>query len=80
MANWFTQFPTLPTSRLVLDAMSDQDVDDIFAIFSNPDVIRHYDVELFHNKAEAEHLIHYFQTRFEKHQAIRWADHRVALL
>ncbi|XOV78500.1 MAG: GNAT family N-acetyltransferase [Aestuariibacter sp.] len=53
--------------------MSNEDVDDIFAIFSDPDVIQHYDVELFRSKAEAEHLIHYFQTRFEKHQAIRWA-------
>lgn len=73
MANWFQSFPELRTERLTLDMMSEQDSDDIFAIFSNPEVIQHYDVEIFQSRSEAEHLIHYFQTRFEKHQAMRWA-------
>lgn len=73
MANWFSTFPTLTTARLTLNALTENDGDDIFSIFSDPDVIEHYDVELFKDKSEAEHLIHYFQTRFEQHHAIRWA-------
>lgn len=73
MADWFTNFPEIKTKRLTLDELRENDINEIFAIFSDPDVIQHYDVEQFKSPSEAEHLIHYFQSRFDKNQAIRWA-------
>lgn len=66
-------FPTLSSERLVLDQLAPTDAADIFDIFSDPEVVRHYDVELFKEPEEGANLIEYFQARFDSDTGIRWA-------
>lgn len=66
-------FPIIETPRLILDQLTIQDRASLFAIFSDPDVIRHYDVEQFTHIDEADHLISYFAAKFENDSGIRWA-------
>ncbi|MDN3483782.1 GNAT family N-acetyltransferase [Pseudoalteromonas sp. APC 3224] len=66
-------FPILETERLELNEITSSDVDAIFTIFSNPDVIEYYDTSVFTAKEQAEKLISLFTSRFEKGLGIRWA-------
>jgi ribosomal-protein-alanine N-acetyltransferase len=45
----------------------------VFAIFSDPKIIEHYDVERFKTIDEADQLIEYFDARFDSNTGIRWA-------
>jgi ribosomal-protein-alanine N-acetyltransferase len=54
------EFPTLETTRLLLNRFTKEDREPLFAIFSDPDIIEHYDVERFKKINEADQLIAYF--------------------
>lgn len=66
-------FPIIETSRLLLNRLTKQDREPLFAIFSDPNVIEYYDVELFKSIDEADRLIEYFDARFESDTGVRWA-------
>lgn len=68
-----TPFPEIRTARLLLNQLSKSDRDAVFSIFSDPDVIEHYDVERFKAVEEADRLVEYFDARFESDTGIRWA-------
>lgn len=65
--------PVLQSERLLLDSLLPEDSKNIFAIFSDPEVIRHYDVEQFKDPAEGLNLIEYFDARFKSGTGARWA-------
>ena len=67
------EFPVLTTDRLKLDELKAHDQQAIFALFSDPEVTAHYDVETFQKPAEAERLIDYFSSSFTNNTGIRWA-------
>lgn len=67
------EFPILTSQRLKLDSLTELDIDDVFAIFSDPRVIEHYDVEKFRDKREAKELIDYFAQLHSRNGGIRWA-------
>jgi ribosomal-protein-alanine N-acetyltransferase len=67
------EFPVLETPRLLLNRLTKNDCEPLFRIFSDPDVIRHYDVERFQTMDEAQQLIAYFDARFDSNTGIRWA-------
>ncbi len=67
------KFPKLYTERLCLDQLSEKDSKEVFTIFSDPDVVAHYDIERFNEPAEALQLVQYFRSRFEDKTGIRWA-------
>ena len=67
------EFPTLETTRLLLNRLTTDDREPLFAIFSDPDIIEHYDVERFKKVNDADQLIAYFDARFDSDTGIRWA-------
>jgi hypothetical protein len=54
------ELSTLETVRLLLNRLTKDDREPLFAIFSDPDIIEHYDVERFKKINKAEQLITYF--------------------
>lgn len=66
-------FPVFETQRLSLSPLREHDTEAIFQLFSDPEVIRYYDLDVFENREQAKKLIHLFQQRFEQSQGIRWA-------
>ncbi|MFT6776785.1 MAG: ribosomal-protein-alanine N-acetyltransferase [Paraglaciecola sp.] len=67
------EFPIIETPRLSLNRLSADDREPLFAIFSDPKIIKHYDVERFKTIDEADRLIAYFDARFDSNTGIRWA-------
>ena len=67
------EFPIIKTQRLLLDKLTKDDREPLFSIFSDPKIIEHYDVERFKTIGEADHLIEYFDARFDSNTGIRWA-------
>jgi len=65
-------FPELETDRLILRRIMPEDEADIFAIFSNPEVTRFYDLDTFTDRTQARDLIERHQTQFEKDAGVRW--------
>lgn len=65
-------FPVLETERLILRRITAEDEADLFAIFSNPEVTRYYDLDTFTDRAQARELIGRHQIQFEKEASIRW--------
>ena len=71
--DFFARFPILETSNLLLRELDLEDVDDVFAIFSDPDVTRYYDLDVFVDRQQAEELVQRFRSRYEHGIGLRWA-------
>ena len=69
-------FPELATKRLKLTRITLDDARSVFELFSNPQVVAFYDLEIFNTHDQATKLIELFQTRFESFAGIRWAIRR----
>ncbi|QKE72603.1 GNAT family N-acetyltransferase [Arthrobacter citreus] len=66
------EFPILETERLFLVQITQKNVDEIYSIFSNKEVIKYYGMDPFTEKDQAVKMIDSFQTRFENQQGMRW--------
>ena len=75
-------FPTLHTDRLTLRALTPADVDDLFALFADPAVMRYWSRPPMTERAEAQALLDGAIHAFEQGESFRWglqlhADPRV---
>ena len=66
-------FPVLKTNRLILNELLTEDKQALFEIYSDPEVVRYYDLEGFTQHSQAEKLIDLFNKRFNQSLGIRWA-------
>lgn len=66
-------FPILETERLILSEITDSDISAVFALFSNEDVVKYYDLQKLEEFAQAEKLVSLFKSRFDSETGIRWA-------
>lgn len=69
----FATFPVLETERLTLRAATLDDVDAIFAIMSDPRVMRYFGALPISSPAEAIQRVNGFQAAFQEQSGIRWA-------
>lgn len=67
------KFPTLKTDRLQLCQLTPRHRKDLYEIFSDPEVIKYYDLDAFTQLSQADDLIQIFQSRFDQSLGIRWA-------
>ena len=68
----FASFPEIETERLLLREIVPEDVEQIFAIFSDQKVVEHYDLYSYSEVDQAQELIDFFDESFELERAIRW--------
>lgn len=68
----FRQFPILETEDLKLREVAAADVSSVFSIFSDPEVVRFYDLSVFDSPNQAAEMINRWRFRFEKREAVRW--------
>jgi ribosomal-protein-alanine N-acetyltransferase len=66
-------FPIIRTERLVLREIVMSDVNDVFACFSDDDVIRYLDFHSFREIDAAKGFVRRMSWGFEKKEIIRWA-------
>lgn len=64
--------PRLETDRLKLRAIFPQDELGVFTLFSDPDVVKFYEFEVFREPRQAQTLIQQFTQWFQQDQAVRW--------
>ena len=64
--------PTINTSRLSLRAISAEDVDDFYAVYSNPEVMRYWSTPPLANRDAAGKLINEIHEGFERHELLKW--------
>jgi ribosomal-protein-alanine N-acetyltransferase len=69
----FRTFPTLYTDRLVLRQVRDDDIDEIFTLRSNVDVMKFLDRPLVQSKAEAGMFLTRIAESLEQQVGITWA-------
>jgi len=67
------KFPVLKTDRLLLSELNLADVPFVYALFSDKQVVRYYDLEAFKDESQASALINLFKARFDNLEGIRWA-------
>jgi len=67
------QFPNLTTSRLTLTQLNSHDSKALFDIFSDKEVVKFYDIEVYNSQEQALKLIEFFNARFIDAIGIRWA-------
>ncbi|PGL68865.1 GNAT family protein [Bacillus sp. AFS055030] len=65
-------FPILETERLSLMQITQKNVDEVFSIFSNKELMKFYGMDPFTEKDQAVKMIDSFQTRFENQQGMRF--------
>lgn len=66
-------FPHFKTPSLTLDALSLGDSEALLSIFSQPDVVKYYDIEAFSSVEQSSELINFFNQRYVDGLGIRWA-------
>jgi len=65
--------PVIQTNRLYLDAISDQDIEALYDLFSQKQVVKYYDLPAFTSIDQAHKLRHLDKQRIETGTGIRWA-------
>lgn len=70
--NLFDAFPEIETDNLILREIMPEDRDAVFAIFSDDEVTRYYDLATMRKRKEADELIDFFDERFASESMIRW--------
>jgi ribosomal-protein-alanine N-acetyltransferase len=68
----WTRLPQITTSRLALRPVSETDTDALFAIFSNPEVMRYWSTPPLPDRAAATGLFEEIQNGFRQHKALKW--------
>lgn len=68
----FNLFPQLITERLVLREITAQDVESIYKLLSDPEVVKYDTFELFTDIKQASNLIEWFSEEFRRERAIFW--------
>ncbi|MEZ4673869.1 MAG: GNAT family protein [Caldilineaceae bacterium] len=68
----FDAFPEIETDSLILREIMPEDSEAIYAIFSDAEVTRYYDLVTMKRREEADELIDFFDQRFETESMIRW--------
>jgi len=66
-------FPILTSSRLILDETKPADAKDIFEVFSDKDVVKFYDFDVFNHQSEANELINDDLQKYQNDTHLRWA-------
>lgn len=69
----FSSFPILKTERLLLRAITFEDVDAIFRIMNNPQVTRFFGHVPMQTRSEAVQRVEGIQAAFREQRGIRWA-------
>ncbi|MDN4608551.1 GNAT family N-acetyltransferase [Sporosarcina highlanderae] len=69
-------FPTLETDRLLLRELTNEDIEGIFACFSNEDVTRFYGQETLKSIEEAKKIVEFFSKSYIEKRGIRWGIER----
>ena len=68
----FTHFPSLTTNRLLLRQIQPQDVEALFATFSDEEAMQFYGHEPHRSLDDTRALIEQIQARYARQEAIRW--------
>lgn len=68
----FEVFPHIETPRLILRELQREDAGAVFRIFSDPEVMKYYDMDIFTSIEQAEALIERQRHRFEQKERFRW--------
>jgi [ribosomal protein S5]-alanine N-acetyltransferase len=66
------QLPTINTTRLSLRTISPADVDDFYAVYSNPEVMRYWSTPPLANLEAASTLIREINEGIERHDILKW--------
>jgi RimJ/RimL family protein N-acetyltransferase len=66
------QLPTINTTRLSLRSISEADVDDFYAVYSNPEVMRYWSTPPLASKDAAIQLISEIHQGIERHDILKW--------
>ena len=64
--------PTIKTSRLSLRSISAADVDDIYEIFSNVEVMRYWSTPPLPSRDAASKLVAEIHEGFKRHELLKW--------
>ena len=64
--------PTINTRRLSLRSISVADVDDFYAVYSNPEVMRYWSTPPLANREAAGKLINEIHEGFKRHDFLKW--------
>ncbi|MBM7556153.1 GNAT family N-acetyltransferase [Halanaerobacter jeridensis] len=68
----FAEFPELETERLRLRKLKLSDAEELFKVFSNPKVMKYYNLYPFDSLAQAKELIRNYSDGFEEQRVLRW--------
>ncbi|MBW1655868.1 GNAT family N-acetyltransferase [Flavobacterium quisquiliarum] len=69
----FSSFPIIETERLLLNRITEEDVNEIFALRSNPEIMRYIPRPLAKNTDDALEHIRIIKETIETNKGINWA-------
>src|SRR6266511_4431952 len=67
------RLPTIQTNRLSLRWISAEDVDDFYAIYSNPEVMRYWSTPSLPDRNAASRLVSEIHEGFKRRELLKWS-------
>jgi [ribosomal protein S5]-alanine N-acetyltransferase len=67
------EVPVLTTQHLILRPINEEDVADLYTLFSSDAVMKFMDVERFQDVSEAAQMVTFFREKLETGEGMRWA-------
>lgn len=67
------EFPLLYSDRLTFTPITVVDNEDVFLIFSDPLVVKYYNIKKIETEDQAKQIIDYFHMRWQEKIGVRWA-------
>src|SRR6266511_4339701 len=68
------RLPTIQTNRLSLRWISAEDVDDFYAIYSNPEVMRYWSTPSLPDRNAASRLVSEIHEGFKRRELLKWGN------
>lgn len=75
--NW-ERLPTIEAARVILRWIREDDIDELYAIFSNPEVMRYWSTTALADRSAAAALLKNIHDGFEQHTLLKWGVARRA--
>lgn len=71
-ATFSDEFPKLMTNRFLLREVTENDIHEIYSIYSNKEAVRFQQIEPMSNLTQAKKAVNYFKSAYKDKKFIRW--------
>ncbi|AOY75057.1 GNAT family N-acetyltransferase [Clostridium formicaceticum] len=67
-----SEFPVLETHRLILQKLTEEDIEHLFKYWSDSEVVRYMNIDAFTDRQQVKNMVCLLNNLFKEKEALRW--------